>query len=195
MNHLDESYSGATPDILDNAYVTLQFGRGARAVLELCMFAECSKHQEELSLVGPRGKLEAFAPSHGARTDDPSLINYRRGVRNVELVSGWGGRTEPPPPEQCGELTEEHVSVDPELLLAGNHAGATHEELVRFVAAVADGAPPAVSLADGSKAVLMGIAAQRSIARGGAPVAWSEMTDEFEAALEAARAELAADSG
>jgi hypothetical protein len=39
-------------------------------MLELCMFAEASKHQEEISLVGTRGKLEAFAPTHGAKTDD-----------------------------------------------------------------------------------------------------------------------------
>jgi len=35
---------------------------GARAMLELCMFAEASKHQEEVSLVGTRGKLEAYEP-------------------------------------------------------------------------------------------------------------------------------------
>ena len=50
-------------------------------MLELCMFAEASKHQEEISLVGTLGKAEAFAPSHGVRQDDLDLINYRLGIR------------------------------------------------------------------------------------------------------------------
>ena len=45
-------------------------------MLELCMFAEASKNQEELSLVGTRGKLEAFAPSHGQREDDASQVDF-----------------------------------------------------------------------------------------------------------------------
>jgi myo-inositol 2-dehydrogenase/D-chiro-inositol 1-dehydrogenase len=35
---------------------------GARAMLELCMFAEGGRYQEELSAVGPEGKIEAFVP-------------------------------------------------------------------------------------------------------------------------------------
>jgi len=50
--------------------VLVDFVSGARAVLELCMFAEASKHQEEVTLVGTRGKLEAFAPTHGAKSDN-----------------------------------------------------------------------------------------------------------------------------
>ena len=45
VNHLDEVYDGRRADILDNAYVLVDFDNGARALLEICMFAECSKHQ------------------------------------------------------------------------------------------------------------------------------------------------------
>eukprot|EP00965_Chrysotila_dentata_P189062 6173113-Pleurochrysis_carterae.AAC.4 len=49
VNHLCEVASGEpAPDILDNAYVIVDFESGARAVLELCMFAEASKFQEEV---------------------------------------------------------------------------------------------------------------------------------------------------
>ena len=89
VNHRGVVYDdGTTSDILDNAYVVVELASGARAMLELCMFAESSKHQEEISLVGTRGKLEAFAPSHGVRTDDPSLTNYRRGLRNPAFATG-----------------------------------------------------------------------------------------------------------
>ncbi len=39
-NHKDEVYNGEQPDILDNGYVIVDFENGARAMLELCMFAE-----------------------------------------------------------------------------------------------------------------------------------------------------------
>ena len=58
-----------------------------------------------------------------------------------------------------------------------------YEELRSFVSACTSGGatPPAVSLADGSAAVMMGVAAHRSIERGGAPVQWDEMLAEFAA--------------
>ena len=88
----------------------VDFDNGARALLEICMFAECSKHQEEVSLIGTHGKLEAFAPSHGVRSDDPDLVNFRRGVRNPAFVRGFD-YVDPPAPEECGELIEAHEGV------------------------------------------------------------------------------------
>ena len=129
-------------------------------------------------------QLEAFAPSHGVRTDDLSLVNFRRGLRDVAFtdVANPPELVDPPPPSQLGSLSEEHVAADETLLEAGAHCGATHEELVRFTeAALRGGAEPEVSLDDGTKAVLMGLAAHRSIETGRA-VPWREMLDEFEAA-------------
>lgn len=60
----------------------VEFESGARAMLELCMFAEASRHQEEISLVGTKGKLEAFAPSHGVKSIDATLPDFRMGVRD-----------------------------------------------------------------------------------------------------------------
>ncbi|MEO1306789.1 MAG: Gfo/Idh/MocA family oxidoreductase, partial [Pseudomonadota bacterium] len=64
-NHLDESYGGEVPDIWDSAYTIVDFSNGTRAMLELCMFAEGSKYQEEISAVGPDGKIEALVPGPG----------------------------------------------------------------------------------------------------------------------------------
>ena len=182
VNHRGVVYDdGTTSDILDNAYVVVEMASGARAMLELCMFAESSKHQEEISLVGTRGKLEAFAPSHGVRTDDPSLTNYRRGLRNPAFATGEWELTEPPPADELGSLHEEHIGVDARLLEAGNHAGATHAQLSAFARAALSGDAAAVPLSDGSKAVLLGLAAHRSIETG-QPVLWSDMLDEFSTA-------------
>jgi hypothetical protein len=62
VNHLDERYGGETPDIWDHGYVIVDFAHGARAMLELCMFAEGSDYQEEIAAVGPTGKIQAFVP-------------------------------------------------------------------------------------------------------------------------------------
>ena len=40
VNHLDEAYSGETPDIIDNSYTTVDFANGVRAMLDLSMFAD-----------------------------------------------------------------------------------------------------------------------------------------------------------
>jgi len=78
--------------VLDSAYVIVDFQSGARAMLELCMFAEASKHQEEVSLVGTCGKLEAFAPSHGTKQDDESEVNFRRCLRSSKFIAEYEER-------------------------------------------------------------------------------------------------------
>lgn len=62
VNHLDELYHGQSADVFDNGYVIVQYSGGSRACLDLCMFAESSHSQEEVCIVGPKGKLEAFLP-------------------------------------------------------------------------------------------------------------------------------------
>lgn len=49
------------PDIIDNAYVIVEFDNGSRGMLDLCMFAEGSKNEQEISVVGDTGKVE-FSP-------------------------------------------------------------------------------------------------------------------------------------
>lgn len=45
------------PDIIDNAYVIIEFDNGSRGMLDLCMFAEGSKNEQEISVVGDIGKV------------------------------------------------------------------------------------------------------------------------------------------
>ena len=63
VNHLDERYGGERPDIVDNAYVIVDFANGVRACLDLCMFAEASRDQEEIAATGDLGKVECGVPS------------------------------------------------------------------------------------------------------------------------------------
>lgn len=147
VNHLDEVYEGEVPDILDNAYVIVDFERGARAMLDLCMFAEASEHQEELSAVGDLGKIEAFLPQSIVRT----------GLRRTGRP---GVRTE--------EVHETRVRYE------GFHHGSSYLEHLDFIDACRNGSPPKVSLEDGLVSVAMGVAAHRSIEEG-RPVGMDEV--------------------
>jgi predicted dehydrogenase len=147
VNHLDESYDGEVPDILDNAFVIVDYEGGARALLDLCMFAEASHHQEELSVVGPLGKVEAFLPDATVRI---------------------GRRTD----GRAGVVTEE--VHDPRVAYEGFHHGSSYLEHLDFLDAVRTGGRAGVGLAEGLVSVAMGVAAQRSIECGG-PVLLDEV--------------------
>ncbi len=138
VNHLDESYDGEVPDIIDNAFVLVDFAGGARAMLDLCMFAEGSEEQEEISAVGPLGKLEVKLP---------------------------GGNVTWSPRDKSGPFAT-HVDTPPDALAAGDHHGATYFQQRDFHHALVTGAPPLISPRDGYRSVVMGAAAQQSIATG-----------------------------
>ncbi|WP_071673227.1 Gfo/Idh/MocA family protein [Nioella nitratireducens] len=152
VNHLDEAYDGETPDIWDNAYVIVDFANGARAMLDLCMFAEGARYQEEISAVGPTGKIEALVPGPGRFWPDhlgappvPKLVVSPRAPKGPE---------------------ERDIPVDPALLAAGDHNGSTFYQHRLFQQAVLAGGQPQVSLGDGDWAVRMGMAAQESARTG-----------------------------
>ncbi|MEM8662799.1 MAG: Gfo/Idh/MocA family oxidoreductase [Pseudomonadota bacterium] len=152
VNHLGERYGGETPDIWDNGYVIVDFDSGARAMLELCMFADGARYQEEISALGPDGKMEAFVP--GPTRFWPEHLGEPP-VAQV-IVS---------PRSPKGPRLHE-VPVDETLLDAGDHNGATFYQHRRFADALASGRAPEVTLADGFAAVAMGLAAQRSAETG-----------------------------
>lgn len=150
VNHLDERYDGRVPDIIDNAFVLVDFKRGARAVLDLCMFAEGAEEQEEISAVGPIGKMEVklpggyvtWAPRAGAVDDEGRRIpRYAR-----------------PAPEK--------VETPQDALEAGSHHGATYFQQRNFHSALVKGTSPMITARDGYRSVAMGAAAQESIATG-----------------------------
>ena len=161
-NHLDERYAGQVPDILDNALVVLDFPGQRRAVLELCMFAEGSRYQEEISIVGPRGKLECRVPG-------PTRFWAQDHLGAPPVAQLVVSPRHPPGPRAL------EIPVDAALLAAGDHNGSTYYQHRRFfdlVRGVA-GQPVEVGLDDGLKAVLIGLAAEQS-ARAGQAVSLCE---------------------
>jgi len=137
VNHLDEIYDGERSDILDNAYVIVEYPDQVRAMLDLCMFAEATRNQEELSVVGDAGKIESLIPQNVVRTG-------RRGEHYI------------------GDVIEEAV-IDDRIRVTGFHHGSSYLEHVDFADAVRNGLPPKVTVIDGLWSVAMGEAAHRSI--------------------------------
>lgn len=156
VNHLDERYDGEVPDLLDNAYVVVDYPSGARGLLDLCMFAEGSRWEQEVTVVGDAGKVEAHVPG---------FMEVARGSR-PELVVGSRG------PDWPVEVLA--VGADPEVRHQGGHHGASYLELARFCEAVRAGAAPDVGVEDGLWSVAVGVAAHRSIDEGRA-VALAEL--------------------
>jgi myo-inositol 2-dehydrogenase/D-chiro-inositol 1-dehydrogenase len=132
VNHLDERYNGEVPVIVD-------FANGVRGMLDLCMFAEASVNEQEISVTGNQGKVEALVTQSllrvGRRSDGLHVVDERpiasEGVRHVGL-----------------------------------HHGASYLEHVDFIESVRAGRPAAVTLTDGLWSVAVGEAAHRSIDEG-----------------------------
>jgi myo-inositol 2-dehydrogenase/D-chiro-inositol 1-dehydrogenase len=156
--------------IIDSAYVLLDFEpdapgsqHSALGCLELCLFAEGSRHQEEIIVTGMRGRLEAYLPEN-------KVFLYQR------PTSLWTDKSKPPPQGSfseevydCSDLRQVYDFVD-ELpsMHAGYHYCSTAIEWKYLIDAIHDAAEggkfvPKVSLEDGIKAVEMGIAAQNNI--------------------------------
>ncbi len=135
VNHLDEDYDGDRPDMLDNAYVIVEYDSGARAVLDLCMFAEASRNEQEVAVTGDAGKVEAFVPEGLVRVGTRATLHR-----------------------------EERVVTDDRIRYPGLHHGSSYLEHLDFLSAIRSGGGPAVGLEAGMAAVAVGVAAQRSIA-------------------------------
>lgn len=153
VNHRDEAYATRwsdteVPDILDNAYVVVDYDDGRRALLDLCMFAEGSRWEQELVATGDAGKVEVHLPN---------FMELSRG-RAPELVIG---RRSPGWP-----VTEGPVEDDERIHHHGAHHGASYLEHAAFCAAVRAGGEPAVTVDDGLLSMAMGLAAHRSIDEG-----------------------------
>lgn len=144
FNHLDEEYDGEVPDIMDAVLVIVEFANGSRAMLDLSMYAEASKHQEEIAVLGNEGKVEALTPGAVLKGADPRQI-VRIGNRERSVV-------------------EEFAVTDDRIRSEGGHHGASYIEHLEFIEAIRTGRPAAVTLEDGLRSVAMGVAAQMAIA-------------------------------
>lgn len=147
-NHLDEYYDGERSDIWDGGYALFDFDNGARAMLELCMFADGTLWNEEITAVGPKGKIETripgpqrFWPPDLGKAPHAELSLYPRSPKRPETRK---------------------VEVDEKLIAAGDHHGSTFFQHQKFLEVLRGNGKVEVTIEDGKRAVKMGLAAQKA---------------------------------
>ena len=138
VNHRDERYDGRAPDILDNGYVIVEFDGGRRGMLELCMFAEGSRDEQYISVVGDKAKAEVRIPSN-----ECSIGDRRTGSHGVQT-----------------KVVQSNAPHQ------GLHHGSSFEEHRHFRRALLGQDHELATPRDGTRSVAIGVAAQRSIAEG-----------------------------
>ena len=133
VNFKGSVYNGKECDIWDACMLLIEFEDGSRAFHELCMYAEGTRNQEQIEVVGERAKIEVAVP---------------------EAVVRFG-------PRDGGSdgVVETSVGVDEEALAAGTHFGSVYFELMRFVEGVRGKRSVEVTTEDGAWAVALGVAA------------------------------------
>jgi myo-inositol 2-dehydrogenase / D-chiro-inositol 1-dehydrogenase len=148
VNHLDEYYEidgrQERSDILDNALVIVEFANGVRGALDLCMFAEGGRYEQELTITGDRAKLEATVPG------DTVWVGERSKAAGHTHHMGMGVR-------------EVAAPMDPRVPYPEFHEGASYMEHLLLADAIRNGAPASVTIEEGMWAVGVGAAAHRSI--------------------------------
>ena len=159
VNYLDEVYDGKPADMLDSAYVIVEYASGKRAMLDLCMFAENTVDKEYISVTGSAGKIESFLPSLEIRH------GKRAAVGNFKEWTYAAGKTK--------DLDIRKV-WDDSIEYLGFHYGASYLEHKKLHKAIVEGGEPEVTLEEGLRSVATGLAAHKSIDEG-RPILMSEV--------------------
>ena len=148
VNHLDETYEidGRTErsDILDNAFVIVEFANGVRGALDLSMFAEGGRFEQEITITGDAAKMEATVPG------DIVWLGERSAAGAPGSHPGAGVREIP-------------ALMDSRVPYPDFHQGASFMEHLALIEAIRAGRPAAVTVTEGMWAVATGAAAHRSI--------------------------------
>lgn len=154
VNFKDFAYEGRTSDILDNAFVTVKYANGIKALFSLCMFAPL--FYEEITMCGDAGRL------HASEQEDFMSGQSLKTRFQFNSAGSLPSKT-----------AEPHY---PEVIEQSGHNGATFFEHVNFIENLL-GNPVDTSTADvldGFWSVVVGAAAEAS-AKTGRPIQINEL--------------------
>ncbi len=145
-------YEGEKSDILDNAFVTVEYENGVQASFNLCMFAPV--YYEELILVGDQGRLKAYEEHPLYPSNQPP--NYMEVTLGVDKPSRYS------------------IPCYPQMISESGHSGATFFEHINLIDNIEGKPTQTATVEEGFWSVVVGAAAEESI-KTGQPV----MVDEF----------------
>jgi myo-inositol 2-dehydrogenase / D-chiro-inositol 1-dehydrogenase len=151
VNFVGETFGGRPADILDNAFVVVDFANGIRGMLDLCMFAEGSHWQEVVSVTGDAARIDACVP--GPARFAPGGVERHSEVHISD--------------RKTKRVSRARIQVDEAILKAGDHHGSTYFQHRKFFDLVRTGqGRPEVTLDDGLWSVRVGEAAELSARTG-----------------------------
>ena len=156
VNFKDFSYENHSADGIDQAQVTIRYKNGVIGGFSLCMFAPGSR--EELTVCGDSGRVHAA---------EQALL----GEENSNRLEVWRGEN------GASRVT---TPTYPAYISRAGHAGSTFFEHCAFTDAVQNPANARNNLPDGFWSVVVGAAAQASIAQGRAVNVEEMLPDGFD---------------
>lgn len=144
VNFTDFEYDGEKSDILDNAFVVIDYENGVRANFSLCMFAPM--FYEELVVCGDEGRLRAWEQTDFLPGGDL--------MSNMEII--------------CGEdkPSRRIQPAYPTWIEESGHNGATYFEHIYFIDNIEGKPTNTASAREGLWSVIVAATAQESIKRG-----------------------------
>jgi predicted dehydrogenase len=140
----DFEYEGEKSDIIDNAFVTVEYMNGVQASFNLCMFAPV--YYEEIILVGDQGRLKAY--------DEWDL--YPNGNPRNYLEVSLGAEK---PSRFC-------TPCYPSVISDSGHSGATFYEHINFINNIEGKPTNTATVEEGFWSVVVGAAAEESVKTG-----------------------------
>lgn len=144
VNFRDFEYEGEKSDILDNAFVVIEYANGVRANFSLCMFAPL--FYDELVICGDRGRLHA--------REQKTYLGSSQLESTMEVI--------------CDESRPSRLirPAYPSWIEESGHNGATFFEHVYFVDNIEGKKTSTASAREGLWSVIVAATAQASIQRG-----------------------------
>ena len=144
VNFREFEYNGERSDILDNAFVTVQYENGVLGSFNLCMFAPM--FYEELVVCGDEGRLKAF--------ENQDFLPIARPSAHLEILHGERK------PARVG------TPCYPAYIEETGHNGATFYEHVNFIENIEGRATQTATAAEGFWSVVVGVAAEEAVKTG-----------------------------
>ncbi|GAB4346748.1 MAG: hypothetical protein Kow0099_28270 [Candidatus Abyssubacteria bacterium] len=144
VNFLEFEYHGEKSDILDNAFVIVNYENGVRAAFNLCMFSPL--FYEELIVCGDQGRLRAF--------EQEDFLPGPRTRTQLEILRGESkpSRTTTP--------------CYPSYIEKTGHNGATFFEHVNFIDNIEGKKTETATPEEGFWSIVVGAAAEQSVKTG-----------------------------
>lgn len=137
-------YEGEKSDILDNAFVTVEYANGVQASFNLCMFAPV--YYEELILVGDEGRLKAYDEMPLYPSEQPK--NYLEVSLGVDKPSRFS------------------TPCYPTMISESGHSGATYYEHINLIDNIEGKPTRTATVEEGFWSVVVGAAAEESVKTG-----------------------------